>query len=213
MNNFKKNIYKTYDMVANPPFIIANNIFGFSSQTPSWITSKTASAATSRSASGTGTLDSRFLSSKYITERMIGIFDTSTVVTPPISGTFDVYISANPSLIARTYYLIVANTTFAADAILDSSDWNDFNGSADNSAIPISSVTVAVGQTGKINFPLDSTSLASIHANNNFSAYVIAENDKNDIAPDDTLEYYLPKFSVNWGLGVSGSGDCVLTLT
>ena len=198
-------------MVANPPFIIANNIFYFGSQTPSWITSKTASAATSRSASGTGTLDSRFLSSKYITERMIGIFDTSTVVTPPISGTFDVYISANPSLIARTYYLIVASTTFAADAILDLSDWNDFNGSADNSAIPISSVTVAVGQTGKINFPLDSTSLASIHANNNFSAYVIAENDKNDTAPDGNPP--APDFSYNSGLGFSGSGDCVLTLT
>ena len=213
MNNFKKNIFKTYDMVANPPFIIANNIFYFGSQTPSWITSKTASAATVMSANGTGTLDSKFLSSNYIIHRMIGIFDTSTVVMPPISGTFDVYITANPSLIARTYYLIVANTTFAADAILDLSDWNDFNGSADNSAIPISSVTVAVGQTGKINFPLDSTSLASIHANNTFSAYVIAENDKNNIVTDDTLEYYLPKFSVASGLGVSGSGDCVLTLT
>ena len=213
MNNFKKNIFKTYDMVANPPFIIANNIFGFGSQTPSWITSKTASAATRMVATGTTQLDSIFLSSNYIIGRMIGIFDTSTVVTLPISGTFDVYISANPSLIARTYYLIVASTTFAADAILYLSDWNDFNGSADNSAIPISSVTVAIGQTGKINFPLDSTSLASIHANNNFSAYVIAENDKNNIVTDNTLEYYLPKFSVAWGLGVSGSGDCVLTLT
>ena len=86
-------------------------------------------------------------------------------------------------------------------------------GSDDNSAIPISSVTVAIGQTGKISFPLDSTSLASIHANNTFSAYVIAENDKNNIVADDTLEYYLPKFSVTQGLGLSGSGDCVLTLT
>ena len=212
MNNFKKNIFKTYDMVANPPFIIANNIFVFGSQTPSWITSKTASAATAMSATGgAGTLDSIFLNSKYITNRMIGIFDTSTVVTPPISGTFDVYITENPSLIARTYYLIVANTTFAADAILVSSDWNDFNGSADNSAIPISSVIVAVGQTGKINFPLDSTSLASIHANNTFSAYVIGENDKNDTAPDGNPP--APEFSYNSGLGVSGSGDCVLTLT
>ena len=211
MNNFKKNIFKTYDMVANPPFIIANSIFSFGSQTPSWITSKTASAATSIGAGGTETLDSKFLSSKYIIHRMIGIFDTSTVVTPPISGTFDVYITANPSLIARTYYLIVANTTFAADAILVSSDWNDFNGSDDNSAIPISSVTVAIGQTGKINFPLDSTSLASIHANNTFSAYVIGENDKNDTAPDGNPP--APAFSFNSGLGVSGSGDCVLTLT
>ena len=198
-------------MVANPPFIIANNIFGFGSQTPSWITSKTASAATASAVNGTGTLDSRFLSSNYIIHRMIGIFDTSTVVTPPISGTFDVYITENPSLIARTYYLIVANTTFAADAIWVSSDWNDFNGSADNSAIPISSVTVAVGQTGKINFPLDSTSLASIHANNTFSAYVIGEHDKNDTAPDGNPP--APAFSFNSGLGVSGSGDCVLTLT
>ena len=211
MNNFKKNIFKTYDMVANPPFIIANNIFYFGSQTPSWITSKTASAATAMSTSGTGKLDSRFLSPNYIIYRMIGIFDTSTVVMPPISGTFDVYITANPSLIARTYYLIVANTTFAADAILVSSDWNDFNGSADNSAIPISSVTVAVGQTGKINFPLDSTSLASIHANNTFSAYVIGENDKNDTAPDGKPP--APAFSFNTELGISGSGDCVLTLT
>ena len=211
MNNFKKNIFKTYDMVANPPFIIANNILGFSSQTPSWITSKTASAATGVGAGGTTTVDSKFLSSKYIIHRMAGIFDTSTVVTSPISGTFDVYITANPSLIARTYYLIVANTTFAADAILGFSDWNDFNGSDDNSAIPISSVTVAVGQTGKINFPLDSTSLASIHANNTFSAYVIAENDKNDTAPDGNPP--APAFSFNSGLGVSGSGDCVLTLT
>ena len=211
MNNFKKNIFKTYDMVANPPFIIANNIFGFGSQTPSWITSKTASAATAMSASGTGKLDSRFLSPNYIIYRMIGIFDTSTVVMPPISGTFDVYITENPSLIVRTYYLIVANTTFAADAILVSSDWNDFNGSADNSAIPISSVTVAVGQTGKINFPLDSTSLASIHANNTFSAYVIGEKDKNDTAPDGNPP--APDFSYNSGLGFSGSGDCVLTLT
>ena len=210
MINFKKNIFRsTQD--SNPPFIIANRIFGFGSQTPSWITSKTASAATAMSASGTGTLDSKFLSSKYIIHRMIGIFDTSTVVTPPISGTFDLYITANPSLIARTYYLIVANTTFAADAILISSDWNDFNGSADNSAIPISSVTVAVGQTGKINFPLDSTSLASIHANNTFSAYVIGENDKNDTAPNGNPP--APAFSFNWGLGVSRSGDCVLTLT
>ena len=212
MNNFKKNIYRS-TQASNPPFIIANNIFGFGSQTPSWITSKTASAATGIKASGSIQLDSIFLSSKYIISRMIGIFDTSTVVTLPISGTFDIYITENPSLIARTYYLIVANTTFAADAILNSSDWNDFNGSADNSAIPISSVTVAVGQTGKINFPLDSTSLASIHANNTFSAYVIAEKDKNNIVPDDTLEHYLPKFSFNWGLGVSMSGDCVLTLT
>ena len=213
MNNFKKNIFKTYDMVANPPFIIANNIFVFSSQTPSWITSKTASAATGMATSGAETLDSGFRSSNYIISRMIGIFDTSTVVTLPTSGTFDVYVTANPSLIDRTYYLIASNTTFAADAILGFSDWNDFNGSADNSAIPISSVTVAIGQTGKINFPLDSTSLASIHANNNFSAYVIAENDKNNIVTDDTLEYYLPAFSFNSGLGVSGSGDCVLTLT
>ena len=102
MNNFKKNIFKTYDMVANPLFIIANSIFKFCSQTPSWITSKTASAATAMSADGTGTLDSRFLSSNYIIHRMIGIFDTSTVVTPPISGTFDVYITAKPSLISRT---------------------------------------------------------------------------------------------------------------
>ena len=211
MNNFKKNIFKTYDMVANPPFIIANNIFNFGSQTPSWITSKTASVATGVVSAGTGTLDSIFLSSNYNIYRMIGIFDTSTVVTLPISGTFDVYISANPSLIARTYYLIVANTTFAADAILDLSDWNDFNGSADNSAIPISSVTVAIGQTGKINFPLDSTSLASIHANNTFSAYVIGENDKNDTAPNGNPP--APTFSFNPGLGVSGSGDCVLTLT
>ena len=211
MNEFKKNIFKTYDMVANPPFIIANNIFAFGSQTPSWITSKTASAATAIFASSTGTLDSKFLSSKYIIQRMIGIFDTSTVVTPPISGTFDVYITENPSLIARTYYLIVANTTFAADTILGFSDWNDFNGSADNSAIPISSVTVAVGQTGKINFPLDSTSLASIHANNTFSAYVIGENDKNDTAPAGNPP--TPAFSFKSGLGLSGSGDCVLTLT
>ena len=211
MNNFKKNIFKTYDMVANPLFIIANNIFGFGSQTPSWITSKTASAATAMSANGTGTLDSAFFSSNYIIHRMAGIFDTSTVVTLPISGTFDVYITANPSLIARTYYLIVANTTFAADSILVSSDWNNFNGSDDNSAIPISSVTVAVGQTGKINFPLDSTSLASIHANNTFSAYVIGENDKNDTAPDENPP--APAFSFNSGLGLSGSGDCVLTLT
>ena len=213
MNNFKKNIFKTYNVVANPPFIIANRIISFGSQTPSWITSKTASAATGMGTSGTGRLDSMFLSPHYIINRMIGIFDTSTVVTPPTSGTFDVYISENPSLIDRTYYLIASNTTFAADAILDLSDWNDFNGSADNSAIPISSVTVAVGQTGKINFPLDSTSLASIHANNTFSAYVIAEKDKNNIVPDDTLQRYLPKFSINTGLGVSGSGDCVLTLT
>ena len=211
MNNFKKNIFKTYNVVANPPFIIANNIFYFGSQTPSWITSKTASAATAGSASGTGQLDSRFLSPNYVIHRMAGIFDTSTVVTLPISGTFDVYITANPSLIARTYYLIVANTTFAADAILDLSDWNNFNGSDDNSAIPISSVTVAIGQTGKINFPLDSTSLASIHANNTFSAYVIGENDKNDTAPDGNPP--VPAFSFNSGLGVSGSGDCVLTLT
>ena len=210
MINFKKNIFRsTQD--SNPPFIIANNIFGFGSQTPSWITSKTASATTAMSANGTGTLDSAFFSSNYIIHRMAGIFDTSTVVTLPISGTFDVYITANPSLIARTYYLIVANTTFAADAILVSSDWNDFNGSADNSAIPISSVTVAIGQTGKINFPLDSTSLASIHANNTFSAYVIGENDKNDTAPDENPP--APAFSFNSGLGVSGSGDCVLTLT
>ena len=210
MINFKKNIFRsTQD--SNPSFIIANNIFGFGSQTPSWITSKTASAATAMNVGGTGKLDSIFLSSKYTTKRMIGIFDTSTVVTPPISGTFDVYISANPSLIARTYYLIVANTTFAADAILDLSDWNDFNGSADNSAIPISSVTVAIGQTGKINFPLDSTSLASIHANNTFSAYVIGENDKNDTAPNGNPP--APAFSLNSGLGLSGSGDCVLTLT
>ena len=213
MNNFKKNIFKTYDMVANPPFIIANNIFGFGSRTPSWITSKTASAATGVVAAGTETLDSIFLSSNYFIHRMIGIFDTSTVVTPPISGTFDVYITANPSLIARTYYLIASNTDFVAGTILDLSDWNNFNGSDDNSAIPISSVTVAIGQTGKIKFPLDSTSLASIHANNNFSAYVIGENDKNNIVPDDTPDYYLPRFSVTWGLGVSGSGDCVLTLT
>ena len=211
MRQFKKNIFKTYNVVANPPFIIANKIFSFGSQTPSWITSKTASAATRMSASSAGPLDSVFLSSKYIIHRMIGIFDTSTVVTPPISGTFDVYITENPSLIARTYYLIVANTTFAAGAILELSDWNDFNGSADNSAIPISSVTVAVGQTGKINFPLDSTSLASIHANNTFSAYVIGENDKNDIAPSGNPP--VPTFSFIWGLGVSGSGDCVLTLT
>ena len=211
MNEFKKNIFKTYNVVANPPFIIANNIFGFGSQTPSWITSKTASAATAMSAVGAGTLDSRFLSSNYIISRMIGIFDTSTVVTLPTSGTFDVYITANPSLIDRTYYLIASNTTFAADAILGFSNWNDFNGSADNSAIPISSVTVAVGQTGKINFPLDSTSLASIHANNTFSAYVIGENDKNDTAPDGNPP--APAFSFNSGLGVSGSGDCVLTLT
>ena len=213
MNNFKKNIFKTYDMVANPPFIIANNIFGFGSQNPSWITSKTASVATGMVAAGSAELDPIFLSSNYIIHRMIGIFDTSTVVTLPISGTFDIYITANPSLIARTYYLIASNTDFVAGTILDKDDWNDFNGSADNSAIPISSVTVAIGQTGKINFPLDSTSLASIHANNNFSAYVIAENDKNNIVTDDTLEHYLPKFSVNWGLGLSGSGDCVLTLT
>ena len=212
MNNFKKNIFKTYNVVANPPFIIANNIFGFGSHAPSWITSKTASAATGIVAVGTGILDSIFLSSKYNIYRMIGIFDTSTVVTLPISGTFDVYISANPSLIARTYYLIVANTTFAADTILGFSDWNDFNGSADNSAIPISSVTVAIGQTGKINFPLDSTSLASIHANNTFSAYVIGENDKNDTAPDGNPP--APAFSFNSGrFGISGSGDCVLTLT
>ena len=211
MNEFKKNIFKTYDMVANPPFIIANNIFRFGSHTPSWITSKTASAAAGIVAAGSTQLDSIFLSSKYNIYRMIGIFDTSTVVTLPISGTFDVYITENPSLIARTYYLIVANTTFAADAILDLSDWNDFNGSADNSAIPISSVTVAVGQTGKINFPLDSTSLASIHANNTFSAYVIGENDKNDTAPNGNPP--APAFSFNSGLGVSGSGDCVLTLT
>ena len=210
MNEFKKNIFKTYDMAANPPFIIANNIFGFGSQTPSWITSKTASAATAMIASGTGTLDSRFLSSTYIIYRMIGIFDTSTVVTLPTSGTFDVYITANPSLIDRTYYLIASNNTFAADAILGFGHWNDFNGSADNSAIPISSVTVAVGQTGKINFPLDSTSLASIHANNTFSAYVIGENDKNDTAPGGNPP--APAFSFNSGLGVSGSGDCVLTL-
>ena len=210
MKQFKKDIYRS-TQASNPPFIIANNIFGFGSQNPSWITSKTASEATAMSADGTGTLDSKFLSSKYFIHRMIGIFDTSTVVTLPISGTFDVYITENPSLIARTYYLIVANTTFAADAILGLSDWNDFNGSADNSAIPISSVTVAVGQTGKINFPLDSTSLASIHANNTFSAYVIAENDKNDTAPDENPP--APAFSFNSGLGVSGSGDCVLTLT
>ena len=210
MINFKKNIFRsTQD--SNPPSIIANSIFYFGSQTPSWITSKTASAATAMSTSGTGKLDSRFLSSNYIIHRMIGIFDTSTVVMPPISGTFDVYITANPSLIARTYYLIVASTTFAADAILDLSDWNDFNGSADNSAIPISSVTVAIGQTGKINFPLDSTSLASIHANNTFSAYVIGENDKNDTAPNGNPP--TPAFSFNSGLGFSGSGDCVLTLT
>ena len=142
---------------------------------------------------------------------MIGIFDTSTVVTLPISGTFDVYITANPSLIARTYYLIASNTDFVAGTILGLSDWNDFNGSADNSAIPISSVTVAVGQTGKIKFPLDSTSLASIHANNTFSAYVIGENDKNDTAPNGNPP--APAFSFNSGLGLSGSGDCVLTLT
>ncbi len=210
MNNFKKNIFRsTQD--SNPPFIIANNIFGFGSQTPSWITSKTASAATAAGAIGTGRLDSIFLSSNYIIYRMIGIFDTSTVVTLPISGTFDVYITANPSLIARTYYLIVANTTFAADAILNESDWDNFNGSTDNSATPISSVTVVAGQTGKIKFPLDSTSLALIHANNTFSAYVIGENDKNDTAPDGNLP--APSFSFNSGLGVSGSGDCVLTLT
>ena len=210
MINFKKNIFRsTQD--SNPSFIIANNIFVFGSQDSSWITSKTASAATGMVASGKGTLDSIIISSKYNIYRMIGIFDTSTVVTLPISGTFDVYISANPSLIARTYYLIVANTTFAADAILGLSDWNDFNGSADNSAIPISSVTVAVGQTGKINFPLDSTSLASIHANNTFSAYVIGENDKNDTAPNGNPP--APAFSFNSGLGLSGSGDCVLTLT
>ena len=211
MNNFKKNIYKTYDMVANPPSIIANNIFGFGSQNPSWITSKTASAATGIVSIGSTELDPIFLSSNYIIFRMIGIFDTSTVVTLPISGTFDIYITKNPSLIARTYYLIASNTTFAADAILGFSDWNDFNGSDDNSAIPISSVTVAIGQTGKINFPLDSTSLASIHANNTFSAYVIGENDKNDTAPDGNPP--APTFSFNSGLGVSGSGDCVLTLT
>ena len=210
MINFKKNIFRsTQD--SNPPFIIANNIFAFGSQTPSWITSKTASAATLMVTSGTDILDSKFLSSNYIIHRMIGIFDTSKVVTPPISGTFDVYITANPSLIARTYYLIVANTTFAADAILNDSDWDNFNGSTDNSATPISSVTVVAGQTGKINFPLDSTSLASIHANNTFSAYVIAENDKNDTAPNGNPP--APAFSFNSGLGLSGSGDCVLTLT
>lgn len=210
MREFRKNIYRSRQAL-NPPFIIANRIISFGSHNPSWITSKTASAATGIVATGTGTLDSIFLSPHYSISRMIGIFDTSTVVTLPTSGTFDVYITENPSLIARTYYLIVANTTFTADAIPGLSDWNNFNGSTDNSAIPISSVTVAVGQTGKINFPLDSTSLASIHANNTFSAYVIAENDKNDTAPAGNPP--APAFSFNWGLGFSGAGDCVLTLT
>ena len=210
MINFKKNIFRsTQD--SNPSFIIANNIFAFGSQTPSWITSKTASAATGMVATDSTKLDSIFLSSKYNIYRMIGIFDTSTVVTLPISGTFDVYITENPSLIARTYYLIASNTDFVAGTILNKSDWDNFNGSADNSAIPISSVTVAAGQTGKIKFPLDSTSLNLIHANNNFSAYVIGENDKNDTAPNGNPP--APAFSFNSGLGVSGSGDCVLTLT
>ena len=210
MINFKKNIFRsTQD--SNPSFIIANNIFAFGSQTPSWITSKTASVATLMSASGSTTLDSIFLSSKYNISRMIGIFDTSTVVTLPISGTFDIYITENPSLIARTYYLIASNTDFVAGTILNKSDWDNFNGSTDNSATPISSVTVDAGQTGKIKFPLDSTSLNLIHANNNFSAYVIGENDKNDTAPGGNPP--APAFSFNSGLGVSGSGDCVLTLT
>ncbi len=53
MKQFKKDIYRSMQ-ASNPPFIIANNIFAFASQTPSWITSKTASAATGIGASGSG---------------------------------------------------------------------------------------------------------------------------------------------------------------
>lgn len=191
--------------------IKATNIFNFGSQNPTWQTAKTSPSATAIVANGTGRLESTFSSSNYNISRMCPIFDTSSLTSLPSSGTISFNVVSNSSSVPLTYHLISSNVVYSANQILGLAEWDNFNGSTNASAIPFASITVLANQTGIITASLDTTELNSMFNNDSYSVYLISTQDKNNTPPSGNP--FVPQFSFNNGNGLSGFGDCVLTLS
>lgn len=190
--------------------IIADSIFSFEAQGSVWGNVKALTASTSETTFGTGPIDSALISGDYYINRMIPIFDTSQVTYLPSNGFLSFYITENNSLVPLTYYLIASDVVNGVGKILTNSDWDNFSGSTDGSAVPLSSVVVGAGQVGRIRFVLNATALNLIYSISNFSAYIISSDDKNNTPPLGNPS--VPKVSFDRYFGLSGGGDCVLTL-
>lgn len=196
--------------VCIPPdtHILSSNVWIFNIARSAYSDAKTSSTSDTVINSGTENVGNA-LGGQNEVGRLLAVFDTSIVTTLPTSGTVSFYIPTNAVTTPLTFNNIKPNVTFLPLQVMNTGNWDDWNGSHDNSGVSESSYTISAFETGKKTFNLSSSQLSDISTNNQFSYFLISNGDKGAVPPSTNTR---PLFSSERGLGLSGVGDYELIL-
>lgn len=196
--------------VCIPPdtHILSSNVWIFNISRPAYVDAKNSNTSDTVINSGTQNVGNALDSQNEI-GRLLAVFDTTVVSVLPTSGTVSFYIPTNSVTTPLTFNNIKPNTTFLPSQVMTTSNWDDWDGSHDNSGIAESFLTISAFETGKRTFNLSSSQLSDIFSNNQFSYFLISNGDKGAVPPSTNSR---PLFSSERGLGLSGIGDYELVL-
>lgn len=188
--------------------ILSSNVWIFNIARSAYSDAKTSSASDTVINSGTENVGNA-LSSQNEVGRLLAVFDTSSVTVLPTSGTVSFFVPTNGVSTSLSFNNIKPNVTFLPLQVITTSNWDDWNGSHDTSAVSESTITLSAFDTGKKTFNLSSSQLSDIFSNPQFSYFLISNGDKGAVPPSTNAR---PLFSSERGLGLSGVGDYELVL-
>lgn len=197
--------------VCIPPdsHILSSNVWIFNIARSSYSDAKTSNASDTVINSGTENVGNALGSQNEI-GRLLAVFDTTIVTTLPTSGTVSFFIPTNTVSTPLTFNNIKPNVTYLPTQIMTTANWDEWNGSHDNSGVSQSTYTISAFETGKKTFNLSSSQLSDIFNNNQFAYFLISNGDKGAVPPSTNSR---PLFSSERGLGLSGIGDYELVLS
>ena len=209
MNNYQKQVYRT--QISNTTTIISSTVAIFNISEPTYAGAKTNNNSDTVTSIGSENIGNAQIGggTSYEMGRLLAIFDTSSITSNPISGTFSIYVTSNPVITPLTFRTITPNVTFLPLQVLTVADWDSWNGSHDNSGTAQDSLVIPATTSGFFTFTLSLPQLIAINSNNEFSVFVVSNGDFTDTPPSTNSR---PFFSAQSGLGISGIGDYKLTL-
>lgn len=188
--------------------ILSSNVWIFNIARSSYSDAKTSSTSDTVINSGTQNVGNALDTQNEI-GRLLAVFDTTSVTYMPTSGTVSFFVPTNAVSTPLTFNNIKPNVTFLPLQVMNTGNWDEWNGSTDNTGVSESSLTIAAFETGKRTFTLSSSQLSDIFTNNQFSYFLISNGDKGAVPPSTNSR---PLFSSESGLGLSGVGDYELVL-
>lgn len=214
MNNYQKQVYRTsLDTGVSPPTsIIASTVAIFNIDEPTFAGAKTSNSSDTITSVGTQNIGNAEIGggTSYQMGRLLAVFDTSAVTSPPLFGTLSFYVDSNPVSTSLIFRTVNPNVVFTPSTVLTVADWDSWNGSHDGSGTAQAGYTLSAFATGSHSFSLSPGQLSAINTNNEFSVFIVSNGDIGNIPPSTNSR---PFFSAQSGLGISGIGDYRLTLT